>query len=382
MNKQITTALLSGLVLGSAVTAQAAPSYRFTDLSPNSSFAIANAINSHGLIAGYQSVQVPLPGIPGSTISTFTATLWDGATGSGAYLATPAFDLGSVANDLNNSGQIVGFTTDLSGKTTAMRWENGLTTPLPSLDSFYGNPESINDSGEIVGIIGSDDGSRFLAYWDSNLNPTLQGRSGGDYAINDAGQIAGSFEFSPGNFQAGISSNGNLIAIGTVGTSSDIPLDINNQGMVVGHGVTTSNNMRAFLYDGDALNILRMIPGVGGQTFANAINELGQVVGSSVAAGGEFQHATLWNGYQVFDLNDFLDESSKNAGWVLTEALDINDQGWIVGEAENSISGEKHAFLFSSDNPIPPVPEPQTYLLFLTGMGLLGLALRKKDTIS
>jgi len=58
--------------------------------------------------------------------------------------------------------------------------------------------------------------------------------------------------------------------------------------------------------------------------------------------------------------------------------LDINDQGWIVGEAENSISGEKHAFLFSSDNPIAPVPEPQTYLLFLIGLGLLGLAYARK----
>lgn len=378
MNKRLTMTLLSGLMLGSAITLQAAPNYTFTDLSSNSSFAIANAINNQGQIAGYQSIQVPIPSIPGSTVSTFTATLWDGATGLGTLLTTPTFDVGSVANDLNDSGQIVGFNSDLSGKTTAISWENGATTPLPSMNAFYGNPQSINESGEIVGIIGPDDSSRFFAHWDKNLSPTLQGRSGGDYAINDSGQIAGSFEFSPGNFQAGILANDTLTAIGTLGTSSDTPLDINNQGMVVGHGVTPANNMRAFLYDGDTLSALRMIPGVGGQTFANAINELGQVVGSSVAAGGAFEHATLWNGYQVFDLNDFLDENSKNAGWVLTQALDINDQGWIVGEAENSISGEKHAFLFSSDSPIPPVPEPQTYLMWLAGLGLLGLMLRQK----
>ncbi|MGV8711948.1 MAG: PEP-CTERM sorting domain-containing protein, partial [Nitrosomonas sp.] len=131
-------------------------------------------------------------------------------------------------------------------------------------------------------------------------------------------------------------------------------------------------------YDGETLSALRMIPGIGGQTFANAINELGQVVGSSVAAGGAFEHATLWNGYQVFDLNNFLDENSKSAGWVLTEALDINDHGWVVGEAENSITGEKHAFLFSSGNPIPPVPEPQLYFMWLAGLVLVGLMLRNK----
>ncbi|MXS77024.1 hypothetical protein ABF87_03430 [Nitrosomonas sp. JL21] len=378
MNKRLTMMLLSGCMLGNAAILHAAPSYTFTDLSPASSFAIANAINNHDQIAGYQSIQVPLPGIPGSTVSTFTATLWNGATGSATFLTTPAFDLGSVANDLNDAGQVVGFTSDLAGKTAAIRWENGITTPLPSMNAFYANPLSVNTSGEIVGIIGPDDSSRFLAHWDKNLTPTLQGSSGGDYAINDSGQIAGSFEFSPGNFQAGISLNGNLTAIGTLGASSDTPLDINDQGMVVGFGVTPSNNMRAFLYDGDTLSALRMIPGIGGQTFANAINELGQVVGSSVAAGGAFEHATLWNGYQVFDLNDFLDESSKNAGWVLTDALDINDQGWIVGEAENTISGEKHAFLFSSDHPIPPVPESQTYLMLLAGLALLGLKLQKK----
>lgn len=367
-----------GLMLGSALSLHAAPKYTFTDLSSNSSFAIANAINNQGQIAGYQSIQVPLPSIPGSTVSTFTATLWNGFTGKGTLLAPPAFDVSSVANDLNDSGQVVGFTSDLSGKTNAVRWENGSTTLIPSINAFYGNPLSLNETGEIAGIIGPDDSSRFFAYWDRNLTPTLQGHSGGDYAINDSGHIAGSFEFSPGNFQAGISSNGTLTAIGTLGASSDTPLDINNQGMVVGNGVTLANNIRAFLYDGETLSALRMIPGIGGQTFANAINELGQVVGSSVAAGGAFEHATLWNGYQVFDLNNFLDENSKSAGWVLTEALDINDHGWVVGEAENSITGEKHAFLFSSDNPIPPVPEPQLYFMWLAGLVLVGLMLRNK----
>ncbi len=378
MNKRITMTFVLGLMLGSALSLHAAPKYTFTDLSSNSSFAIANAINNQGQIAGYQSIQVPLPSIPGSTVSTFTATLWNGFTGKGTLLAPPAFDVSSVANDLNDSGQVVGFTSDLSGKTNAVRWENGSTTLIPSINAFYGNPLSLNETGEIAGIIGPDDSSRFFAYWDRNLTPTLQGHSGGDYAINDSGHIAGSFEFSPGNFQAGISSNGTLTAIGTLGASSDTPLDINNQGMVVGNGVTLANNIRAFLYDGETLSALRMIPGIGGQTFANAINELGQVVGSSVAAGGAFEHATLWNGYQVFDLNNFLDENSKSAGWVLTEALDINDHGWVVGEAENSITGEKHAFLFSSDNPIPPVPEPQLYFMWLAGLVLVGLMLRNK----
>ncbi len=89
------------------------------------------------------------------------------------------------------------------------------------------------------------------------------------------------------------------------------PKIYNAHGMVVRNGATLSSNIRAFLYDGETLSALRMIPGIGGQTFANAINELRKVVGSSVAAGGAFEHAILWNGYQAFDLNNFLNENAR-----------------------------------------------------------------------
>lgn len=376
MMKRLIIVLFSGIMLCSTVILHAAPNYTFTNLSSNSFFATANAINDRGQIAGYQSVQVPIPGVPGSTTSTFTATLWDGITGSGKFLTTPDFNLGSVANSLNESGQVVGSTSDLFGKTTATLWQNDETKSLPPIDAFYGNPQSINNSGEIVGITG-DDASRLITYWNNNLIPTLQGNSGGNYSINDSGQIAGTFENSTGNFAAGILTNGAVTEIGTLGGSSDIPLDINNHGVVVGYSDTSTFNNRAFIYDGDTMAALRLIPGIGGQTFANAVNELGQVVGSSIAAGGAFQHATLWNGYQVFDLNDFLDTSSKEAEWVLTDALDINNNGWIVGVAENTMTGDQHAFLLSSDNPIPPIPEPHTYFMLLAGLCLFGMIMRK-----
>jgi probable HAF family extracellular repeat protein len=53
------------------------------------------------------------------------------------------------------------------------------------------------------------------------------------------------------------------------------------------------------------------------------------------------------------------------AGWVVTSAQAINDNGSIIGEAYNSSLGLKHAFVLT------PIPEPETYALFLAGLGMI-----------
>jgi len=63
------------------------------------------------------------------------------------------------------------------------------------------------------------------------------------------------------------------------------------------------------------------------------MNNMGQVVGSSFTTGNSANHATLWNGTTAFNLNSFLDATTIDAGWVLTAAKGINDNGWIVGNA-------------------------------------------------
>ncbi|SFH27954.1 hypothetical protein SAMN05216299_1056 [Nitrosospira sp. Nsp14] len=92
------------------------------------------------------------------------------------------------------------------------------------------------------------------------------------------------------------------------------------------------------------------------------INEAGLAVGGgNYSPGGASWHAVLWDGTRLPDLNSLLDASVANAGWVLTGANGINDKGWIVGNAYNSISHVEHAFLMT------PVPEPETYALLLPG---------------
>lgn len=106
------------------------------------------------------------------------------------------------------------------------------------------------------------------------------------------------------------------------------------------------------------------------------INNIGQVVGNSNLLGniGSYR-ATLWEGTTAIDLNSYLNASVIGQGWVLTIANDINDYGWIVGNATNQLTSKTHGFLLT---PASLVPEPETYAMLLSGFGLLGFLMRRK----
>ena len=65
------------------------------------------------------------------------------------------------------------------------------------------------------------------------------------------------------------------------------------------------------------------------------------------------------------DLNCFLSASDVSAGWHLSTASAINDHGWITGTADNTLTGERHAYLLS----VSAIPEPGVLAMMLAGLG-------------
>jgi probable HAF family extracellular repeat protein len=129
----------------------------------------------------------------------------------------------------------------------------------------------------------------------------------------------------------------------------------------------------ATLWNGTSIIDLGTLGGT--NSSANAINAAGQVAGYAYTTGNASAHATLWNGTNAIDLNSFLDDSTISAGWVLQEATGINDNGWIVGTATNSILGiSSHAFLMS----VAAVPEPDSYAMAIIGLGMMGFMARRR----
>ena len=192
-----------------------------------------------------------------------------GASGLGPFLysdgiATSIGTPGNVAYGLNNLGQVVGFLSS----NTAFLYQNGLTTNLGTLPVYqYSVANDINDSGQVVGssgLTGVDDGRAFL-YSSSTgiqdlgrLSPTDLFSFG--VGINNLGQAVG-FSGTNSNFFAA-DGNGlraflysdntlydlnDLIAPGSdAGLTLTAASAINNKGQIVGRGAV-NGELRAFL---------------------------------------------------------------------------------------------------------------------------------------
>lgn len=317
------------------------------------------------------------------------------------YKTTLSGFSGSLANAINNLGEVVGGTR--SGQ--AFIWNDGGLSIFSS-----GTAYAINDKGQIAGQVGRN---AFL--WTdlvgTNLG-TLGGSSSIGYGISEFGVVVGQSYTSSNNNLAAISSNGGVTAIlpflgaGTIANASDI----NNLGHIVGSsntGFGGSNNAVLWvsgvafnLGTGSAFSINDSDQIVGMKDFgrgtraaqwqngavfqldslsmqdacaAVSINNKGISVGHCIAPFA-LPLATLWENGRVADLNYYLDPALRDSGWILSDATGINDYGWITGNARNSRDGTIQAFLMA---PVAAqVPESSRKITLLFGLAFMFAAVR------
>lgn len=380
------TARAALILLSIGVTPSANAAYTFTNLDTLNGFSgfmsQAFAINNVGQVAGF-------------TVTTGNAaphaTLWNGTT---------AIDLGTLGGQssgafaLNDVGQVAGWSDTTMAGTHATLWNGATATDLGTLGGQWSYALGINNAGQVAGISRMSDPSiaSHATLWNGGTITDLGVPSGGEnsqaWAINNAGQIAGwSGTNTFGNsLEAGMWNGHSLDRMLLTNVHSEARA-LNNVGQVAGMTYlpnSLNGNFDVFhatLWNsGGSITDLGTLSGATNSE-AWAINNVGQVVGTSYI--GLNGHATLWNNTTVIDLNSLLDAGTVSAGWVLTEARGINDQGWIVGSAFNSITNETHAFLLSDTaNVAAPVPEPEAYAMLLAGLGLVGFTARRRKNRS
>jgi probable HAF family extracellular repeat protein len=100
------------------------------------------------------------------------------------------------------------------------------------------------------------------------------------------------------------------------------------------------------------------------------INDSGQVVGYSLTTVEGDQHAFVYSGGTMTDLNDLI---APGSGWTLALSTGINDSGQIVGIGR--ISGQSHGFLLTL---IAPEPGSLALLGMIT-LPLVGRLRRRKQ---
>ena len=191
-------------------------------------------------------------------------------------------------------------------------------------------------------------------------------------SINGSGQVAGWSSTINGTLRPVLWDGGAIIDLGTLGGDSGYAYGINDLGLIVGRSYLPNYMSHATLWhDGIAVDLGTLSGGNYSQ--ANGINNAGEVVGESTLTTYGVTHATLWSGGAIIDLNSFLDPAAITAGWTLNTAFAINSSGWIVGDATNSL-GEHHAFQLL----VTSVPEPMSYTMMLSGLGLLIFISRRR----
>jgi probable HAF family extracellular repeat protein len=164
------------------------------------------------------------------------------------------------------------------------------------------------------------------------------------------------------------------VLLGTLGGASSQATDVNSSGEVVGFASLASGYQHAFSMLDDMMIDLGTL---GGSSYAYGINDSGEVVGYSYLTDGA-QDAFLYYDGSMLDLNSLL---PANSGWVLEEALGINNAGQITGMG--LYDGQETAFLMTDPGDVAAVPEPSTSLVIEAGIGFMALlvALRRRAKV-
>jgi probable HAF family extracellular repeat protein len=336
----------------------AGQTYTVTDIGvlPGDSSSLAYYVNSSGQVTGC------------SDNSTSQSTLCQGGLPSDTYLwtssagiqnlGTLAGDNSSVGFDINDAGEIVGFSTDtVTNVTHGFRWTlGGGMTDLGTLtgSSGYSVADAITSKGVIAGESSTSSGDVDAVVW------TLRGDT---YQINDEGHLPGAPYTYPYDINeklqivgvaysnaAGTTYRGFLLSkatgwknLGTLAGGQNSFADwINDSGVIVGMSTTAQfPNGVAVYWDASAkIHSLGTLPG-GTQSYAGGVNDLGQIVGESIVPGG-ILHACIWQKGGLQDLNNLI---PPNSGWVLNHASAINQAGQISGFG--TINGATHGFLLT-----------------------------------
>ena len=172
----------------------------------------------------------------------------------------------------------------------------------------------------------------FTSSWTNALHQytvthlTLGGTWSTALAINELGQVVGTSQISGNVFYHGfIYDKGTITDIGSI-----YPNDINNLGQVVGYYSTEINGdstVRSFIYsNGSSTDLGTISSDPRAQSWANGINDFGQVVGSAntVYAGSRF-HAYLYSEGVMEDIDTIGPYHEQSEAYV------INNRGVVLG---------------------------------------------------
>jgi len=167
--------------------------------------------------------------------------------------------------------------------------------------------------------------------------------------------VVGEGLLTSSDFHAFLRSGSQMIDLGTLGGSQASAYAVNDSGEIAGTSGMANGDQHAFLYANAALYSngawvdLGAVPGAV-STQATGINGLGQIVGTAIFPVRSYhpfrpgKHVGfIVSSGSLIDLNTLV---PANSGFTITDAVGINNSGQILCDATNA-SGYEHAILLS-----------------------------------
>ncbi|OYT86820.1 MAG: hypothetical protein CFE46_15420 [Burkholderiales bacterium PBB6] len=288
----------------------------------------ASAINNAGRTVGRAISAVDFQ---------YRQVVWDGLAISEFSHCCAGFlpDIQSI----NLAGDVVGHYKATKVHWVPVRWDaQGTSYALPALGPFgFGKAWAVNDAGQIAGssvdanddihaVVWQPDGSLVDLGFLGEPAPEFK-RFSEARGINASGVVVG--QALVGNqYQAFSWRNGTFTDLGPGAATH-----INNNGLMAGY-------LPGFIPVSWTNGVKKKLPALGGGKTAyghqvNGINNAGDLVGFAPAPSpGVFTIAVLWRGGKVIQLGHY-------PGGTNSYATGINDQGQIVG-AGNLVAGGPH----------------------------------------
>jgi probable HAF family extracellular repeat protein len=286
---------------GKVIELQIPPNPHAPGFAPPPTFPVAQSVNDSDVVVGSGSVgigQNPRPFIwqPGQTVGT---------------------DIGVLANNcvsvkaqgVNNPGQIVGTGTQcLPNPNVGWFLAKGQTTPtlLPTLGGVSTAAFGVNDLGQVVGDSALDANAQTIHAFVWQLGT----------GIRDLGVLPG------GTFSNAVAINKNGVAVGA---------------STFNGGTAATGDRHAVVFQNGLVTDLDPNLPSGFDSFANAINGSGQIVGDSAG------RAFVWTNGVGTDLNTLIAPTTFR----LIEATGINDKGQITGLGAVSGSRTTQVYLLT-----------------------------------
>jgi probable HAF family extracellular repeat protein len=257
----------------------------------------------------------------------------------------------SIANFINDEGDVVGVSNFSNGTSHAFFY-SGITSTIYDIPSFGGQfsqPGGLNAIGEVSGTAYTSGNAPNAFIYSTSTGimdlgtPAVNSMGEG---LNIYGTVVGS-----GNTQAILvaSPYSSQTPLGTLGGSQSFADFINDNGQITGVSLLSGDSSQLAFYQASSTSSMVSLTLGGSSSTPTGINANGEVIGTSTVTTGSnpIQHGFIYNS----STSTMTEIKTLNLFNGNTSAEGINSDGDVVGYSFIA-AGQKHAYLYSLVNSV------------------------------